>query len=255
MANGYAPGRVSGQVAEPPQARPVASLVRPFEFDDGLLAGVDSRLREAARRTIVARELMLPAGSRCGSLLRVDPGTGVLGFLILEGLLLRRVEVRGKRSLELLGSGDLLRPCDVAPELASVPCRVSWRVGATARLAILDGEFERAALHLRGVIAELVGRVVERGDSQAVLRSIARVHKLEEGLLLLLWHLSDRWGVVDPAGVLMPLPLKHWMLADLLGVERPSVTRALHRLVAKGAVEPGPSGGWRLRIERRPELW
>ena len=46
----------------------------------------------------------------------------------------------------------------------------------------------------------------------------------------MLWHLAERWGRVHPDGVVIPLPLNHQRLADLVGAHRPSVTTAMGEL-------------------------
>lgn len=68
-----------------------------------------------------------------------------------------------------------------------------------------------------------------------------RVHysQVRPRLLLLLWHLADRWGRVTPDGVRIPLRLRHGMLAELLAVRRPSATAALQQLISDGLVRRG----------------
>ena len=61
-------------------------------------------------------------------------------------------------------------------------------------------------------------------------------------LLLLLWHLAERWGRVTPDGVRIPLRLRHHMLADLLAVRRPSATAALQPLMSEGLVRCDEDG-------------
>jgi hypothetical protein len=56
--------------------------------------------------------------------------------------------------------------------------------------------------------------------------------------------LADRWGVVTPDGIALPAFLTHSVLAPLVGARRPSVTTALKRLTASGAVRRGADGRW-----------
>jgi CRP/FNR family cyclic AMP-dependent transcriptional regulator len=62
-----------------------------------------------------------------------------------------------------------------------------------------------------------------------------------------LWLLAERWGRVVPGGVLVSLRLPHRTLAGMVGARRPSVTTALGQLMARGAIERRPDGGWVLR--------
>ncbi len=61
-------------------------------------------------------------------------------------------------------------------------------------------------------------------------------------IALLLWHLAERWGIVEPAGILVPLPLTHRLIGQLVGAERPSVSHALARLSSAGLVTRRPNG-------------
>jgi CRP/FNR family transcriptional regulator, cyclic AMP receptor protein len=55
-------------------------------------------------------------------------------------------------------------------------------------------------------------------------------------LLVLFWHLADRFGRVTPTGTLVPLALSHSDLAELIGVARPSVSLSLKELAEQGLV-------------------
>jgi hypothetical protein len=59
---------------------------------------------------------------------------------------------------------------------------------------------------------------------------------VDERLLLLLWHMADRWGRVTPHGVSLSLRLTHELLADLIAVQRPSVTLSLQQLERQGRI-------------------
>jgi CRP-like cAMP-binding protein len=61
-------------------------------------------------------------------------------------------------------------------------------------------------------------------------------------IALLLWHLAERWGVVQPDGILVPLPLTHRLIGQLVGAERPSVSHALGRLASADLVTRKPNG-------------
>ena len=69
--------------------------------------------------------------------------------------------------------------------------------------------------------------------------------RIEGRLLLMLWALSERWGVVTPHGVEVRLKLTHDALGRLVGARRPSVTTAIGALTDAGALER-ISDGYRL---------
>ena len=72
-------------------------------------------------------------------------------------------------------------------------------------------------------------------------------------LLMLLWHLADRWGRVRSEGVVLPLHLTHSVLADLVAARRPTVTSALSELARLELAVP-QTPGWLLRGKPPGEL-
>ena len=81
---------------------------------------------------------------------------------------------------------------------------------------------------------ELFNRGTRRAHHLAVALAIAHHQRVDDRLLLTLWHLAERWGRVARDGVVVPLPLGHQRLADLVGAHRPSVTTAMGELDARG---------------------
>lgn len=69
---------------------------------------------------------------------------------------------------------------------------------------------------------------------------------MEDRILLILWHLADRWGRVGADGVILPLPLTHRLLARIVAAHRPSVTGAISRLTDRGLVRRRADGSWLL---------
>ena len=201
---------------------------------------------KAARRHLIAETVRLGSGASVAALPSTGQSGPLVGHLILEGLLKRRVAVHGRGAVELLGSGDLLRPWQAGDDLASVPAEVSWQVCEPARVALLDRSFEVAAARWPGILVEVVARTVERANSAALLRTLPQIHPLGLRVLTLLWHLSDRWGVVEATGRVMPLRLTQATLAELVGARRPSVCAALRWLANEGSALPLPGGGWLL---------
>ena len=61
---------------------------------------------------------------------------------------------------------------------------------------------------------------------------------------LLLWHFADRWGKATREGVVLPLPITHDTLSEIVGARRPSVTTALSQLRDEGRIERRPDGCW-----------
>jgi CRP-like cAMP-binding protein len=172
----------------------------------------------------------------------------LLGLLVLGGLLVRMVVVAARRSAEVLGPGDLIRPFeDPSDSFPTVPCEVRWRVLSDARLAVLDERFQQGvAAACPEVLCRLAGRQSRRSQEQALGLAIAQHPRLDARLHFTLWRLAFRFGQVGPEGVLLPLRLSHEVLAELVAAQRPSVTSALHELEASRLVTRLPNGYWQL---------
>ena len=154
--------------------------------------------------------------------------------MVIEGLLMREVELLGRFSAELLGQGDLLRPWDIDGEFTPpVPTEVRWTVLTPVTLAVLTERFLRRAADFPAVISSLMRRAVGRSRALAVHDAITNFKHIETRLLVQFWHFAERWGTVGPQGIKIPIPLTHEMLAKLVGAARPSVTTELGRLAAR----------------------
>jgi len=138
-----------------------AELVRLFEYEPDLLAALpEPEARTALERTVVECATLAPG-------LIGEPVTPApdLGFLVLEGVLLHRVEFLGRRAVELVGPGDLLRPWRPADGSATLSLSADWKVCERARLAVLDARFERDVAGWPGV----VGLLLDRLDRKSVV--------------------------------------------------------------------------------------
>lgn len=169
-----------------------------------------------------------------------------LGLLILDGLVTRRVSVAGRRCLELLGAGDLLRPWQNDGRHGVAPFESSHEAITGVRLAVLDARAAARIGRWPEVMTALVSRVMNRSRAMAGHLALAQMPRVDDRLLVLLWHLADRWGRVTPKGVSLALPLSHEMLGALIGAQRPTVTLALRQLVDRGKIERRPDRSWLL---------
>ena len=126
----------------------------------------------------------------------------------------------------------------------------SFVVVEAADLAVLDLAFGERLAPYPEVTGALVARALQRARSLAVTMAIAHQRRVDRRLLMLLWHLADRWGRVTPAGTRVSLQLTHQTLADLVAARRPAVTTALAQLEQEGLVGRGEAG-WLLAPEGR----
>jgi hypothetical protein len=218
-----------------------AKNVQVLALDSDLRSSVDPTLRRQATLELEAPLLILDPGEW-------EPPTSLgeglaLGLLLVDGLIARQVQVSESRCLELLGSGDLLRPWQ---EDAASFVWTHWQVLTRTRAMLLTTDFTARVCRYPQLVEALVERTIQRSRSLAVHSAIDNVVGLEESLLLLFWHLAERWGRVEPDGVIVPLKLTHQMLADLVGARRPSVTSALKELARSETLTKLDGRGWRL---------
>lgn len=209
---------------------------------------------EVARRVLLARVLVLPPGGWVpGKSWEPDGGRPAVGLLVVDGALLREVRVAGRPSTELLGAGDLLRPWDQDADLGTVPVDARWRVLARAHVAVLDHRFAAAAGRWPELLDALASRYMRRSRWLAFQLAVKQITRVEGRVLLLLWGLAERWGVVTPQGVHVRVRLTHEVLGRLVGARRPSVTTAVGALAEEGLVER-VSDGYLLHGEAREAL-
>jgi CRP/FNR family transcriptional regulator, cyclic AMP receptor protein len=156
-----------------------------------------------------------------------------LGFLILEGLILRRVGLGGRYGSELLGEGDLLRPWQ-HEDAGPTPLRAGrWRVLRRGRAAVLDYEFSLRMARFPEMFPCLLNRAVRRSRYMAANIAILHQPRIDVRLHMLLWELALRWGYVSTDGVRLPIRLTHATLAELVAARRPTVTKALGELAER----------------------
>lgn len=224
----------------------VAPFVRIAEADPDLVAGLDPERRQLARRHLVAELSVVRRGECVDAVAGDRDPTDLLGLLIVEGLVLRRVELLGRSGVEILGAGDVLRPWQFDGDLGSVPATADWRVCETAYLAVLDADVQAVLHRFPPIMRALFGRAVQRANTLALNLALAQLPRVDARLLVLFWHLADRFGNVRAHSVRVPVRLSHSTLADLVYARRPSVTTALGQLAECGLVSRGRDGQWTL---------
>jgi CRP/FNR family transcriptional regulator, cyclic AMP receptor protein len=212
---------------------------RLLEADPDLAARLPPDTIPALTAGLVADVMELPQGEWHPT--RIEPHPGHLGYLILDGLLLRIAAVNGSRSGELIGRSDLIRPWLEDPISFS---SIDWRVLQPARLAVLDRRLAVKLCARPELSAALLDRLTLRTRSLAIHAATESVRGLEDRLQTLFWHLAERWGRREGHVVVVPIPLTHETLGLLAGARRPSVTTALTALTSQGTVERRETGEW-----------
>jgi hypothetical protein len=221
-------------------------MVALLDADPDLGTGVPSAEAELARSRAIAAvvELEPPAWDPAPLAARAE--SGWLGLFVLDGLLLRRVEVGKRSACELFGPTDVIRPWDTDGDYDPVPIAVDWLVLKRTRVAVLDTAFMLRIARWPTITSRIVSRLAQRARYLTLTQAVTHLPRAYVRLLILFWLLADRWGRVGTEGVYVTLPLTHEVLAMLIGAHRPTVTIALQRLTRSGFLIRERSDRWLL---------
>lgn len=223
-------------------------MVRVLEEDPELGRYLSDRALALASSAAVAPLLRLDEGP--ASFLIDESATHVhLGLLLLDGVIARHVSFGQIGANEFLGPGDLLRPWRSGSDGSEV-LHVTWEVLGPSRLAALDGDFANRTRAWPEIATALLRRAAERSDAQALQAALHQTRRVEDRVLLALWHFAGRWGQVGPDGRIVSLRnISRELLARFVGARRQSVSTAIGQLVAAGAIRRLPDGSVVLPFE------
>jgi hypothetical protein len=234
---------------------PAVATIRLLDRDPDLGSGLSPERFAAAREMLVARVVPVPAGNWAwGEML--PPPEGLLGVVVVGGIFARRVRVHSGMSVELLGPGDIIRPWTGSRDSAiGVEIDVSWHVLAPGTVALVDFELVQKSAEWPEVAAAVLDRAIGHARDLAFRHAAVGHPRVEDRLWLVLWQIAERFGRATRDGVIIALPgLTHDTLASLVAASRPSVTKALGELQARGLLARGLPGRLVLRGSARDGL-
>ncbi len=172
---------------------------------------------------------------------------------MLDGLIARHLSFGQIGASEFYAPGDLLRPWVRRRDTAELS-EVRWEVLAPTRLAALDQEFAHRVRAWPEIAAALLDRAARRSDSQTLQAALHQATRIEDRVLLALWHFAGRWGQIGPEGRIVELPnITGELLARFVGARRQSVSTALGDLADNGAIKRRP-GGTLILPQEPPQL-
>ena len=242
------PGSVNGGRGETASDR--RGRVCVLEADPDLAAGLDQDQLRTARCRSVAPVMAFPRGP-----FAFQPRDVGLGALILQGLILVRVDFAGTRgNIELLGSGDVISPWLGMASEVTPPCVVTARVLTELRVALLDRGFALRIAPWPEIHAALMQRLLVRSRTLSMQSAINSSPRIEERIELTLWQLAYRFGRTSRDGIKLNLPLTHTQLAEMVCAQRPSVSTAVARLRSRGRIAIDSRYHWLLLGTPPPQL-
>ena len=203
---------------------PAPRLVSLLDIDSDLGALIPDDEKPVARQRAVVR---VEEVTRGWWEYRPLPDPAAFGFLVLDGLVGARVAIGDEAYVEVLGECDLLRPWVHIEHEASVPSEIGWRIFQDTHVAVLDERFASAVAPWPQLAAALMHRLVLRARRLSFQLALAGIERIDERLLIALWHFADRWGRVTPEGVVVRLALTHADLAEVVRAARQSVSTAI----------------------------
>ena len=216
-------------------------MCKVLEQDPDLAELVPDDRRALALETCVAPMIEIERGPWTPP---PEAGADVLGLLVIDGVLIRKIAVGNRFAVLLVGSGDLVRPWYASP-IPGANGLPMWSAYSAGRAALLDASFSRQIAPFPEIAAGLIQRVINVNRDISVNMAIASHTRVDSRVHMLLWQMANRWGRMRPDGVLLPLKLTHQLLGDLVAARRPTVTTALSDLTARGLIEQR-SDGWLL---------
>ena len=238
---GHRPG---GQL--PDAAQPTAQGTALASFFPSAIAAIPQEERALAERVLVAPRL----SARDEDLAEVlaTAADGALGFLIVEGIVIKKTTLATRSALEMLSVGDILAPPLTEGRQAATRAVSRYFAHGTVSLAVLQKYF-RAASRRWPVLADALhgrlARQTHRASAHVALLHEPRVHDRIE---LLFTDLAERCGRVTRDGILIDIPLTHELIGRLVAAQRPTVTLALADLARAGTLRRVEGeDGWIMR--------
>ena len=215
------------------RAKPRATAVRVLEADPDLGAGIASSEWDAAVAMSAAPAFEFERGPWR---FFPAPERGGFGALILEGLILIRIDAGNRSHIEILGPGDLASPWVGTGTELSAPSVVTASVVSRARAALLDRRFALRTARWPEIHGALIQRCIDRVRRLSLQSAINALPRIEERVEATLWRLAYRFGRVTREGIVLELPISHSQLADIVAAQRPSVSTAVVRLEDHGRI-------------------
>jgi CRP/FNR family transcriptional regulator, cyclic AMP receptor protein len=217
-----------------------------IDLDPELSADLTEAQAAAAREALHVAAEWLPPGRLTPERLPLsEPGAIVL---VARGLVTRTTRLEDSAVAELVGPGGLIAPPMPGDQarLGLHGYTIELTALETSLVAAIEPRTLRAVAGLPAVAAAML-RLAERHVADlAALRAIGQLAGVDRRLLALFRLLAARHGRETSDGIAVPLVLPHRLLAELVGLRRPTVSTALRQLADAGELRRLDDGTWLL---------
>jgi CRP-like cAMP-binding protein len=230
--------------ADTTRSATTSRAVRVLEADPDLGAGIPRAEWELATGASTAPAFEFERGPWR---FEPPPERGSFGALILDGMILIRIDAGSRSHIEMLGQGDVVSPWAGTGIELRAPSELTSSVVARARVALLDRRFALRTARWPEVHAALLQRSIDRSRRLSLQSAINALPRIEERVEVTLWELAYRFGRVTREGIVVDLPISHSQLADIVAAQRPSVSTAVVRLEDQGHISRTARRTWLLR--------
>ncbi len=154
------------------QAAPTVSLV---DADPDLTADIPEADLELARRVLTRPRYDIPKGRWSPEMLR-GHDEGAFAILLIEGAVVRQLDVAERHSTQILGPGDVLQPPGTGGLL---DCPVTWNAVVPSAVVVLDERFTRAGQRWPSLNVHLQRRLLDQADRTALHAAISQLPRVD----------------------------------------------------------------------------
>lgn len=186
---------------------------------------------------------------------QATPEPAGLAGIVTTGLLAHRVTVGVHVGNDLLGPCHVVCPWRTEERVSVVAQEHEWRALSRTRIALLDEAYLGALGDIPEIAPALTAVTVDYASMVACRMAILSQPHVADRLILLLWHMAERWGRVTSDGVRLELPgLTQALLSETIGSSRQSVNLALAQLRRLDLVETETGSSWLLAGSAEPAI-
>lgn len=223
-------------------AEPRHRAIRLLDVHPDLGADLGPAELEQARQAVVSPLITIARGEQVNvhQLGDLRP----FGFVVVDGLLMREVQLAGRAAASVYGPRDVFGPRELDDPLPA--SGTTFTALTPARLAVLDDRFLLSARRWPRLVSRLVQALSEQLGRACVRQAVSQLPRAEQRVVALFWLLAESWGRMRPDGVVIDLPLTHEALGKLVGARRPTMSLALGLLAEENYLRRYNGGGWLL---------